>query len=387
MLNKKSVAILLPCALLPGILTACSDDETKNHNENAPGISVISKDNSCDVAETKLATGSTTFTVKNEGDEATEFYVLSHDGAVAGEVSNIKPGDTRTLIVELQTPGSYIARCKPGMTGNGIDTDLDVTGDESHAAAHDAALTGAVNRYKGYVRQQVGKLQGVGRAFVAAVNAGDVERAKKLYPEARAPYERIEPVAEALPNDLDPRLDQREADLADGDEWSGFHKIEKDLWVSDTITPETKKTADQLGKDIQELNDAVNSNDFTITAVHIATGAQELLDEISTSKITGEEDVFSHTDLWDFQANLEGSRAAIDSLQNPLDQRSPGVVKKVNKRFDDVQKLLNKYREGSGFMSYDKVTDAQRKELSGALDHLTEAVSEVQGIIAQESQS
>ena len=43
---------------------------------------------------------------------------------------------------------------------------------------------------------------------------------------------------------------------------------------------------------------------------------------------------------------------------------------------------MNGYRKGDGFVLYDTVNEAERKKLSGALDHLTEAVSEVQGIIA-----
>ena len=126
----------------------------------------------------------------------------------------------------------------------------------------------------------------------------------------------------------------------------------------------------------------MESKDFDITPVQIATGALGLLDEIATSKITGEEDIFSKTDLWDFQANLEGSKAAIAALETPLEQRKPGKLDEINKRFDEVQELLNGYRKGDGFVLYDTVSEAERKKLSGALDHLTEAVSEVQTIIA-----
>ena len=42
-------------------------------------------------------------------------------------------------------------------------------------------------------------------------------------------YERIEPVAESF-GDLDPALDARQADIEEGKEWTGWHKIEKDLW-------------------------------------------------------------------------------------------------------------------------------------------------------------
>ena len=45
--------------------------------------------------------------------------------------------------------------------------------------------------------------------FVDAVKAGDVAKAKALFPVARTYWERIEPVAEIF-GDLDPKIDGRE---------------------------------------------------------------------------------------------------------------------------------------------------------------------------------
>ena len=245
-------------------------------------------------------------------------------------------------------------------------------------------LTEAVDGYVAYVRSQVGSLKEQTSEFVGAIEKGDVETAKALFPIARTPYERIEPVAESFPDNLDPRIDRREADLEDGqtaDDWSGFHKIEKDLWVGGAITEETKQTARQLYKDVEELDEGVNSPDYKITPAQIAGGAQELLDEISTSKITGEEDIFSGTDLYDFQANLDGSKAAIASLEKAIDERDADLLKEINKRFDNVQKLLDRYHEGDGFVDYKKVTEPERKELATAIDALTEKVAKVQQVV------
>ena len=123
--------------------------------------------------------------------------------------------------------------------------------------------------------------------------------------------------------------------------------------------------------------------DFTIDSTQIAGGAQGLLDEIASSKISGEEDIFSHTDLWDFNANLQGSQTAVSSVRPILDERNAELGKKVDQRFADVEALLQKYRQGDGFVSYDKVTEPQRQELSRSIDALSKEVSQVQGVIAQ----
>lgn len=371
-------ASVLAAALALGSLTACADKVDESQSTN---FTVAATDDACTVSGAEATTGTSTFEVTNNGEKTTEFYVYTSGGRVVGEVENIGLGATRKLVVQITDPGDYTLTCTPGMVGDGFSQTLKVTG-EAVEASTDEVLTQAVDGYISYVRSQTTALQGQVDAFVAAIESDDIDTAKELFPLARTPYERIEPVAESFPNDLDPRIDLREADIQEGDTWSGFHKIEKDLWVNKKITDETKADAAQLKQDIAELVDGVAADDYTLAPVQIASGAQGLLDEIATSKITGEEDIFSHTDLYDFQANLDGSRAAIASLEKALNERDPQLLTDINERFDAVQTLLDAYREGDGFVSYDKVSQEERRELSDALDVLTEKVSTVQEVVA-----
>jgi iron uptake system component EfeO len=282
--------------------------------------------------------------------------------------------------VQLTQPGTYRTACKPGMVGDGIRGDFTVTGDtvdvDTEGRFKDAAAS-----YKRYVTSQSDALITATGEFVAAVKAGDIAKAKALYPTTRTYYERIEPVAESFPNDLDPRIDLREADLEPGQKWTGFHRLEKDLWVQG-LKPDTNAVADQLTADVKELDNGVKAPDWTIDSTQIAGGAQGLLDEIASSKISGEEDIFSHTDLWDFKANVEGSQTAVASVRPILDERNADLGKRVDQRFTEVEALLEKYRQGDGIVSYDTVTEPERQELSRAIDALSKEVSQVQGVIA-----
>lgn len=376
--TRSATRALAPVITLGLLLTGCADKA----EVGAATIDVAASDSACEVSSTEASTGTATFNVANSGSKVNEFYITTTNGRVIGEVENIGPGATRKLVVQLEEPGTYSTLCKPGMVGEGIKGEITVTGDAVDVVQGNAVLQESVDNYTSYVRSQTKTLSEVTPTFIDTVRSGDIAKSKELFAQVRTPCERIEPVAESFPNDLDPHLDLREADLAEGDEWTGFHRIEKDLWKNNKIDESTKAIAEQLGKDIQELVDGVNASDFKLTPVQIASGAQGLLDEVATSKITGEEDIFSHTDLYDFQANLEGSRAAIAALEKPLQEKKPGMLEEINKRFDAVQEELNKYREGDGFVSYDTVTDAQRKDLSNALDHLSEEVSKVQHEIA-----
>jgi iron uptake system component EfeO len=382
--NLHSSLSIATAALAGLALTSCqAKEEAKpaDPGKSAPAdIAVTASDTGCELSGTEAITGPSTFVITNNGTKVTEFYVYGEGERVMGEVENISPGLQRKLIVQLGEPGTYQTACKPGMVGDGIRADFKVTG-ESVKIDDEGKFKEASDSYKRYVNSQTDALIAATQVFVDAVKRGDVNAAKAQFPIARTYYERIEPVAESFPNDLDPRIDLREADLEPGQKWTGFHRLEKDLWVTG-LQPDSNAMADQLMADVKELNDGVKAPEYKIDSTQIAGGAQGLLDEVSASKITGEEDIFSHTDLWDFKANVEGSQTAVASVRPILDERNAELGKKVDQRFAEVEALLEKYRQGDGFISYDKVTEPQRQDLSRAIDALSKEVSQVQGVIA-----
>ena len=382
---KLQSTLAIATAALAGLaLTSCQSKEpekTDSNSKSGPSeVTVTASDTACDLSGTEGATGANTFVITNNGTKVTEFYVYGEGERVMGEVENISPGLQRKLIVQLGEPGTYQTACKPGMVGDGIRGDFKVTGD-SVKIDEAGKFKEASQSYKRYVNSQTDALIAATQIFVDAVKKGDINAAKAQFPIARTYYERIEPVAESFPNDLDPRIDLREADLEPGQKWTGFHRLEKDLWVTG-LQPDSSAMADQLMADVKELDNGVKAPTWTIDSTQIAGGAQGLLDEVASSKITGEEDTFSHTDLWDFKANVDGSQTAVASVRPILDERNADLGKKVDQRFAEVDALLEKYRQGDGFVFYDKVTEPQRQELSRAIDALSKEVSQVQGVIA-----
>jgi iron uptake system component EfeO len=371
-------------ALLTGIsLTSCTAKESEATDGGKVGpaqIRVNASDTECALSGTEASTGASTFVITNNGSKVTEFYVYGEGERVMGEVENISPGLERKLVVQLSEPGTYKTACKPGMIGDGLRGDFKVTGDTVQIDT-EGKFKEAADNYKRYVNSQTEALIPAVDVFVAAIKKDDIPAAKAQFPIARTYYERIEPVAESFPNDLDPRIDLREADVEPGQKWTGFHRLEKDLWVTG-LQPDTNAMADQLVADVKELNDGVKAPGYTIDSTEIAGGAQGLLDEVSASKISGEEDIFSHTDLWDFQANVDGSQTAVASVRPILDERNAELGQRVDQRFAEVEAVLAKYRQGDGFVFFDKVTEPQRQEMSRAIDALSKEVSQVQGVIA-----
>jgi iron uptake system component EfeO len=367
---------LLTAVVLAALATAACGAEQDGGSEAADTITVAATDDACDVGTTELPAGTHEFEVTNSGAKVTEFYVYGEGDRVMAEVENIAPGLSRTLLAELPA-GDYEAVCKPGMVGNGIRQALTVTG-EATQLSDDESLAQAGTDYQRYVQSQTGALLEQTTAFTDAVKAGDIEKAKALYPVARTYWERIEPVAESF-GDLDPIIDGREGDQEPGQDFTGFHRIEKALWADGDVST-MGPYADQLLENVQEI--VARANQVTLEPLQLANGAKGLLDEIATGKITGEEDRYSHTDLWDFAANLEGVQAAVQALRPYLEKADPDLVAQIDERFAATEAELSQYRAGDGWMLYDQLSQEQLKGLSDSITALTESVSQVAAAVA-----
>jgi iron uptake system component EfeO len=338
-------------------------------------VAVTASDSTCQLARTELAAGVTRFVITNTGSKINEFYVFRGD-TVLGEVENIGPGTTRNLSVELKE-GSHTGVCKPGMGGDGIKQVFTVTGTAA-ALSQDAKLSSAVTAYTEYVRSQADLLVVKTKDFTDAIRAGDIAKAKQLFAIARGPYETIEPVAESF-GDLDPAIDARDGDLEANTPWTGFHALEKHLWVDNDISQD-KALADRLDADVAKLVTLTKTVDLQPLA--IANGAKELLDEVATSKITGEEDRYSHTDLWDIAANVAGVEAAMDSLGPALAERDAALLANVDSAHEAVEAALAPYKVGDGWKLYTELTPADTKALADAISGLAEPVSKVAAAIS-----
>jgi iron uptake system component EfeO len=356
--------------------SACTSTEDTGGSEGG-AIDVAASDDSCELSDTDLDAGLHTFEVTNDGSQVTEFYVYAEGDRIMQEVENIGPGLTSELRVELPA-GEYEGACKPGMIGDGIRTPISVTGEAAEALSDQEELQAAEESYSRYVQTQSRSLVDLSQQFVDAVKAGDVEEAKRLFPISRTPWERIEPVAEIF-GDLDPAVDARVNDIAEGDEWTGFHRIEQALWVRNTTEGMTPY-ADKLMADINEV--VRLAEEQPLTALQLAQGSKALLDEVATGKITGEEDRYSHTDLWDFAANVEGSQAAIAALRPVLEDRDPELLQTIDQRFADVEELLAAQETETGYTYYDDLTEPEIQAMADAISALAEPVSQVAAVVA-----
>ncbi|MEV6193633.1 iron uptake system protein EfeO [Streptomyces sp. NPDC051920] len=378
---RLSVVTAAATAAALAAVTGCTQ---KSDAKNGDAIQVTAADSKCDTSAKTVPAGQVTLKIENKGSQATEVEIVFPDDRIVSEKENIGPGTKYTLTAEVKA-GSYEIACRPGMKGHGVRQKLTVTGGK--VAKRDPRLDKAVAAYREYAQEQADATLPKAEAFAKAIKAGDIEAAKKEFATSRLGWERTEPVAESF-GDIDPKVDVREDGLEDGQDpatdWTGWHRLEKSLWKDKKIGDREKQLADQLVTDLTDWQKRVGKAEITPTSM--ANGAKELLDEVASGKVTGEEDRYSHTDLSDFKGNVEGAQKAYDLLKPVATENDAALTTELDKQFAALNTLLDKYRTDKtsyDFTSYDKVGEADRKELSDAVNALAEPLSKLAAAVVK----
>ncbi|WP_052865692.1 iron uptake system protein EfeO [Streptomyces niger] len=375
-LRSSTIAAITAAAALTA--AGCAAKSEVAGAGKAGAVQVTASDDACKLSRTKFPAGHVRLAVENKGSKVTEVYVYAPGDRIVTERENIGPGTKAAITAEVKA-GAYEIACKPGMKGDGIRQKITVTG-KGAAAQRNPKLDAAVAEYRKYVQQQADETLPKAKKFAEAVKSGDLDAAKKAYAPSRIGWERTEPVAESF-GDIDPKVDVREDGLEDGQKWTGWHKLEQSLWKTKKISADDKKLADRLITDLKDWQQRVGKAEITPTSM--ANGAKELLDEVYTGKVTGEEERYSHTDLVDFEANVEGAKKAYDLLKPVAKKNDPALVKELDKQFEAIGKQLDEYREGDGFVAYDTVSKGDRKDLSDGVSALAEPLSKLAAAVAE----
>lgn len=301
-----------------------------------------------------------------------------------------------------QIPVVAVALALSGCSGDGSDGDsaASTSSPTSGASATSSAVAApnplteqAATEYKAYATAQIDELVTVVKVFTDAVRAGDLQAAQDAYAPSRMPWERIEPIA-GLVEEIDGKIDARVDDFAgvDDPEFTGWHRLEYLLFEQNT-TDGAAPFADQLDADIAALKEQFPA--VEVKPVDVSTGAAELIEEVSEGKITGEEDRYAKTDLWDFDANLQGARDAVGKLNPALVEADPALLGKIDAGINSVFETLAPLRRGDGWVLFctendpypsarcpdvtvtPQVVDTLKAELAG----LSENLSQVSGVL------
>lgn len=380
---------ILPLTLLSLLLGGCDAPEAPQEEAQAGGaapaapaangeVNIAVTDSQCEPMQLSVPSGKVTFNIQNKSGRKLEWEILK-GVMVVDERENIAPTLSDKMTVTL-LPGEYDMTCGLLTNPRGkltvTDSGFKATSNEADLAKLEKPLAD----YKAYVQNEAKQLVEKTEGFVAAVKAGDIDKAKAQFAPTRYHYERIEPIAELF-NELDPAIDARADDYKAQEkdpEFGGFHRIEYALWVEKDVS-KIQPVADKLLSDVKALQKEIDLLAFPPSKV--VGGAAALIEEVAGSKITGEEDRYSRTDLSDFQANVDGAQKIVELFHSAIDEKNPEILKKVDASLKEVNDILAKYKNDQGFEPYDRLSEEDRAKLKAPINLLAEELAQLRGIL------
>jgi len=291
--------------------------------------------------------------------------------------------DTTSAASAVTAPGAASS------SGSGI-----VLTDATGTQTDDPLVAQAVTEYETYVASQVRDVLAATKRLTDAVRAGDLPAAKAAYARSRKGWERIEPIASLVPN-IDGAIDARVDDFASPADpaFTGWHRLEYLLWEKKTTTGGARY-ANRLDADLLRLQTGLTKLDVPPGAV--AQGASELIDEVAQGKITGEEDRYSKTDLWDLAENVNGAKQVMVVLTPALAKADPELLARIQDGFAGIYATLAPLRKGDGWVRFCQeddpypdttlcpgttVTRGQIDQLKVQLAGLSEDLAQVRGAL------
>jgi iron uptake system component EfeO len=372
-------ALVVASVVGVGLLGGCAAPSHDSGSSAAGGsakVAIALTGQGCRPTPTSIAAGPVEFTVSNAGTGAvTEAELRTRDLAhILGEQENLTPGLSGGFSMTLE-PGTYMINCPGADQSHWPFTVTAAAGRPS--APNSPALQAATAGYARYVDRNVADLVTSTASFCRAIAAGDLPTAKLRYPRARVYYERIEPVAEIW-GSLDTSIDGRwENPVTVRSQFVGFHRLEQLLWADHTLRGAAPLCAGLVNHE-RQLQALVSKAEYT--TLELASGATDLINEAATSKITGEEERYSDTDLVVFDANVQAAQAVVALLTPYVRGTHPAVLTQIAVRHRVVAEALSHYRrvpgyDDTGYVSYREVSRFERRALSGSVNAYAEALS------------
>ena len=347
----------------------------------------------CKLDSNSVAAGPVTFTVANASAPGITEIELLKEQQIVGEKENLAPGlDPVSFTVTLDG-GKYQVYC-PGAGNEYVD--FEVTGQAAVAPTGTVPtiLDDGTKSYAAYVVDQVKQMNAAVKDLDAAIQSGNLDAARKAYAKARPFYERSESFVDGFvlpggsPDDnatnLDYLIDMRASNVDDKVGWKGFHAIERDLFQANAITPGTRALSTELVGNVGKLVGVASTLEFK--PEDLGNGSADLIEEVSTTKITGEEEQFSHIDLVDFAGNVEGAQQAYAALRPGLEKIDPALVTQLDQQFQTVLTTLDGYRDPGALGGYKTYTPqlqaSDAAKLTAVITPLHESLATVAAKVA-----
>ncbi len=348
---------------------------------DAGAVTVTLEGDRCQPNDLTVPAGRASFRIVNHTERAVEWEIL--DGVmVVEERENIAPGLSQTLTARLR-PGEYAITC--GLLSNPRGK-LVVTPAAGGAAPERPALVafvGPLAEYQVYLAGQSRDFVRAATALDEAIRAGDLEKARALYAQTRAPYLHLAPVAGRLgdlANAIDPQaayLEKREDDPG----FTGLHRIEYGLFAKNSLDGLAPVSA-RLVSDAEALRTRLRT--VKLMPGDMMDGASRVLDALADSTVAGAMNLYARTDLSDIDATLSGVARIVTLLKPVAGEAAPQGFADVETGLSALQADLADFKGQDGYPPFDMVPEDRRSELGADARSLGEAIDRLNAAVGLE---
>lgn len=325
------------------------------------------------------------YDVRNTGGSPLRVTVVdASTGAIYGQLYLLAAGTTQRFQFTVPS-GSYRWRCVPVRGVASVSAVRRVTGSGGKDArplrpVSSGEITAAVDVYRAGVSHGLRSLVRDTHALTAAVEHGDLAKARGRWLTAHLDYERLG-AAYGTFGDLDGAINGRPDGLPRRQQdphFTGFLRLEYGLWHGQsaaTLEPIARALDESVGTLAAKFPKlSTNPGDLPLRA-------HEILENTLQFELTGDTDQGSHTNLATAAANVDGTAMVLKALAPSLRVRDAELLARLQADVRGLDHLLAADRHGSSWTPLDRLGATDRQRLNAAVGSALEDLALVPGIL------
>jgi iron uptake system component EfeO len=273
-------------------------------------------------------------------------------GIVVARLPALAPDSRQSLAVRLQPGGAYRWSCTlAGATLYSAALELPAPGSEHTVPTAPPPATVDLIRPLGQYTAYVERLLPVLRSQLAGLRtqiaAGSLAGAEQAWLTAHLTWLALgqDDQAYGAFGNLGGEIDSTAAGKVGGaasPKFSGFHKIELDLWAHGDMSAAARDTATLIGL-VGQLTPATVDSDLPATTLGINSWVlrcHEILEDALRDSLSAEDDYGSHTDLASLTADVSATREMLNVLAPLLEPREPALVPTARRELGAIDRAI-----------------------------------------------
>ncbi len=224
--------------------------------------------------------------------------------------------------------------------------------------------------YTAYAEQTLGQLRGRLASLQGAIAAGDRPLAERRWLTAHLTWLLVGQDDDAYGafGDLGDQIDGTTAGVVGGTHstrFTGFHRVELDLWHGSPLTTATKDTA-HLVRLVGKLTPQLVSADLPTTTPALdgwVLRAHEILEDALRDSLSQDDDYGSNSDLASLTADVGATQEMLAVLSPLIVPRAPKIVPTAERQLRALDTAVLAVRTANGFPAISALPARSREQI------------------------